>query len=75
VLNVDSEATMDIGIAKTCCATFESVLYFKALLFHQPKISNLSSLESSQDIKDEHRSIQTFLAKIYKDIFSFYKSL
>jgi len=32
MLNVDSEATVDIGIARTCCATFESVLYFKALL-------------------------------------------
>jgi len=40
VVKPDSKAIVDIGIARTCCAAFGSDLYFKALLFHQSKISN-----------------------------------
>jgi len=46
VLNADLKATMNIRITRICCVIFESILYFEALLFHYPKISNLSSLVS-----------------------------
>jgi hypothetical protein len=47
VLKANLKATVDIGIASTFCATFKSILYFETIHFHQPKMSNLSSLESS----------------------------
>jgi len=48
LLKAASETTIDTGIANTCCATLERILYFVALRLYQPKISNLKSLESSQ---------------------------
>jgi len=47
VLKATSETTVDTGIANTCCATLERILYFVALHLHQPKMSNLKSWGSS----------------------------
>ena len=48
VLKVDSKATVDTRIARTCRATLESTRYHGELTFHQAKISKLSSKTSSQ---------------------------
>ena len=37
ILNVDSEATVDTRIARTCCAILESTWYRGELTFHQAK--------------------------------------
>ena len=48
ILNAASKTTVDTGMANTCYATLERILYFVVLHLHQPKISNLKSFGSSQ---------------------------
>ena len=48
ILNVDSKATMNYEIARTCHAIFEITWYQGELTLYQAKISNFSSKTSSQ---------------------------
>ncbi|KAM4105199.1 hypothetical protein ACJW30_06G214400 [Castanea mollissima] len=48
VLNDDSEATVETGIASTSLFILDSTWYLSELAFHHPKISNFTSLLLSQ---------------------------
>ena len=64
MLKLDLKAIVNIRIANTCYETFEIILYFKILCFHQLKIHNLSLLESSQ-LSIKYLSISFLLSTIF----------
>ena len=48
MLKADRGERLHTGIANTSHAIWETILYLQELLFHQPKLSNLSSRGSSR---------------------------
>jgi hypothetical protein len=75
VLKADSEATVDIGIARTCCATFESILYFEALMIRSRKgqIQILRSIGVREGIETRvNRGCTNFVIYFLFDLWTFY---
>jgi hypothetical protein len=61
VLNADSEATVEIGMANTSRAIFVRIVYLDALTFYQPKISKSFIVFSHSS--SEYRSNSNLHAK------------
>ena len=66
---------MDIGIARTCCATFESILYFEALMIRSRKgqIQILRSIGVREGIETRvNRGCTNFVIYFLFDLWTFY---
>ena len=62
VLKVDSDATVEIGIANTSWAIWEMTRYLEDFIFHHIKMSKSSTLGSSKD-SNQRYSIRSVPAK------------
>jgi hypothetical protein len=66
---------VDIGIARTCCATFESILYFEALMIRSRKgqIQILRSIGVREGIETRvNRGCTNFVIYFLFDLWTFY---
>jgi len=66
---------VDIGIARTCCATFESILYFEALMIRSRKgqIQILRSIGVQEGIETRvNRGCTNFVIYFLFDLWTFY---
>jgi hypothetical protein len=66
---------VDIGIARTCCATFESILYFEALMIRSRKgqIQILRSIRVREGIETRvNRGCTNFVIYFLFDLWTFY---
>jgi hypothetical protein len=66
---------VDIGIARTCCATFESILYFETLMIRSRKgqIQILRSIGVREGIETRvNRGCTNFVIYFLFDLWTFY---